>query len=1157
DVVGMPFGDVEQAIRNHINNGLRLKEDMPGGSFNGEGFLKNVMDNVFAQPLRDELLAFFPSTSGSLLYQTNDLNTLTRDQRFAYYRFVGASPQRPRVGGATPYPQGDEIDLRAYFGFNNPSLVSKFEQAMDDLQGDGLSRYLFGNTGIISGLPSDPYAAREIGLVRSKELLDEVRTYSDQSLAEQVNSVGSAGFGQDDKVTRVMRDVRRLMTTVSGTSLRSPVPVLNISDAAYRNRDLFHKPVVGKALDTRSNKDDAQFIRDSFASFVWALAPFATDQPLAHPMTASDAAKDESRFHYGGTPTGVSGVAPGPAQAVQAKSGQDMGASYAVLRALALAVNLHDALDREGPAAGASPDPAQERPTVVRFFPDDDPDISNAWLPPAGALTTSLPQGSIDSDSRPAALPQQYVGLPDQGVTAVGLETQPFLISATIFTAYTDEDITTGGNPPALDLTSTNAQLGTLFLVEIGNPWPVKVATQGYSVALSTAGAAGRISFQVALPSGSLDPGERRVYYVDMGNTNSSMAIDWALVRDEYLKGVASLSAVEVPLNPTMFTNLPAPSSANGFAPFDQFVSEMKSQGFSSAPVLLLDEHNGFPVVVDRLIASSGEFPDSLLQENGGATYTFQNLPAVLSGAGLSARWTGRTAFSVSVRRPAGPPAAGGGFPAYVVERPDNNVVTLNNPIVQPGLESTWAVFVPTGSPQPDPGPAALINGPPHPAPPVNNTDVLPDLPSFQLFVPNGPLFSVGELGQISAFCHLYMHQASINAPRLDLAHDVDFAKPGLAGFGPGKWLTVSEQLGADWHFYYDSASTPNPYLGVLDPTRYTPNGDLANPMGGTRPLPDALAVPLATRVFDAFEALPPIDTLLQGKVNINTASLDTLRLLPLLSPNEDLLGGSLASILPNDGLNGRIANNTDRAATIAAYRDARVDNGMIPASSTKFAGVNTAADSRSANTGLNGLRSREDRSRTFLDIPGLLRSGGPFAGVQSLGELALLAQWDQTRGSSATPDIGAGMEDMLTQAARDVVDNPQAPLDLRRHPQGGFDGVDDPEERLALFRAISNIASTRSDVFGAWIIVRGFDPQKIELLGTDLGPDFGDDCANAPAPAPDTPNAEEMMHLLNCLEDIGGIAYETRWFVLFDRSNVVRPTDRPRVLLKVQMPLD
>jgi hypothetical protein len=175
---------------------------------------------------------------------------------------------------------------------------------------------------------------------------------------------------------------------------------------------------------------------------------------------------------------------------------------------------------------------------------------------------------------------------------------------------------------------------------------------------------------------------------------------------------------------------------------------------------------------------------------------------------------------------------------------------------------------------------------------------------------------------------------------------------------------------------------------------------------------------------------------------------------------------------------------------------------------------------------------------------------------LASTGELAVMGKWDQ---STREPDTAATPDDlgMLLLGANGAASRPvdtALPLDVRGSLAtsdspplaviDSYEATDDAEERLALFRAVSNIVTTRSDVFTAWFVVRGYAPADIESVRTDLGVDEGaisryfngGGADNRPALRP---------------------AFEQRWLGVFDRSNVRTPTDRPRVLLLVELPID
>jgi hypothetical protein len=89
----------------------------------------------------------------------------------------------------------------------------------------------------------------------------------------------------------------------------------------------------------------------------------------------------------------------------------------------------------------------------------------------------------------------------------------------------------------------------------------------------------------------------------------------------------------------------------------------------------------------------------------------------------------------------------------------------------------------------------------------------------------------------------------------------------------------------------------------------------------------------------------------------------------------------------------------------------------------------------------------------------------------------------------------------------------------------------------MALYRAVSNIATARSDVFAAWFVIRGYDPELIERIPVLRA------------------NEDEALNAMDLPENNFAPTHESRYFVVFDRSNVRRPTDRPRVLLQVELP--
>ena len=94
------------------------------------------------------------------------------------------------------------------------------------------------------------------------------------------------------------------------------------------------------------------------------------------------------------------------------------------------------------------------------------------------------------------------------------------------------------------------------------------------------------------------------------------------------------------------------------------------------------------------------------------------------------------------------------------------------------------------------------------------------------------------------------------------------------------------------------------------------------------------------------------------------------------------------------------------------------------------------------------------------------------------------------------------------------------------------LDAVQGIDEHIGLLRQIANVVETRSDVYIVTYVLRGYDPDVIRRV-------------------PITGDIDETLQ--NPL--LAAPAYESRRLVVYDRSNVRRPLDRPNVLLSVELP--
>lgn len=1110
-------------------------------------------------------------------------------------RLFAESSSSAGLGAAfgTTYGIENEIDLRAFWGVNREDTLSELEQRLDAgylprqrEPGDFPAEYdeTTGAQLVQGPLRSADRQRHSRGLVNTGRVENE---YELRPTFEEIRD-----------------DLRRHITTVSGQSYLSPVPVINdaietvgsppqdrlvYSDRAVNLKVAFSDfPAIESPVAVESATPEA--VSRAFEAFTWALAPLATEIPVAAGLSPLDVGGNAAAasFHYGG---GLS--TDNPAFSIANSGGTPVGASYALLRAASLAVNLADAIDRSSLQL-SSTDPTRDGPTIARLYPQALTRDSLTGLAPqtltafeAGGmpvLTTRFSHGDIPTIS----LPQQYVGQSSGGVTLVGLDRQPFLREVACFAAYRDnllEDASVAPVPvnfdDMIDPNDPDEQIGSVIAFELGNPWPEAIDVRDYVLRLAVDDGSSTNSITVTLANVGntvISPGAYSIFYVYSGSVGGPGAADWPAVLGQWqgevtarAAGVTSLVGIDAGGGGVAFENAPGGSVM------------FQTWGVNARPVALVfydsvDDTDDPWVLVDRMSPPAGAnaFPEIL-----SATETISSF--------IGSDGTGRAAVSSSFTRRIRPPTIGtgaptdvriGGFPAYIIERPEegNNVSPAGSGIVR----TYWAVGTGVQG-----GPVDVVNI----ADPSNNLgpgpiaggDVakghLPGMPSIQLFAPNRALETVGDLAMLSAFTHMFVHSAD-DAP-IPGWLPVDAARfpPTTTGVSEnGRWVTIGEQLGGNMHFTYDaqpvnivdvatfSASNANPYLGVLDPTRFTLaalGGDLS-PVGG---LPDSMSVPLAVRVFDCFEAVGSPRrgaTLAQGRINVNTSPLRTLRMIPFMTPEQTIqspetppiFDGSMEGLF--DAMGGAtgyeafLTSDTDRAGLIAWYRDATAQSPFDRASMTLIGGV---------------------RSVGF--------AGAPVGGLVASGELSILSEWSTTPGPNIAPtpidptipagvamhfgELGQQIDPALNIRRNTGVAEPPliasagtGPVPphvvvgagrvdgvLDRYPNAimpvdalisaNLDPIDDAEERTAVYRAMSNIVSTRSDVYTAWFVIRGYDPDRISSIAV---------------PNSD-PDDEELNALMNQLKP----THESRWLAVFDRSNVRLPTDRPKILLLTKLP--
>ncbi len=1122
DIRNIDNAFVRAGLRRHFQIGLGLTEYTVASTDADAA----SMTNFFAIPgagesNRDGLRDFIGWRVGfddNFRHPGNDTIDFptTRAQREAYWRLFAARPENPYIAGGQRYGLKEEIDLRAVFGANFAG-VKGIESSFDGSYTAGFSR--------LPGALATPYPDRfSLGPMRSAEHSNAVSRDDLMNVDLPDGAISNSAYSQSQRIERIQKDVRRSITVASGASARSVVPALGQREVLPGRL----KPLVNEGTWVGTEFQPALSVFDAFEAFTWALAPLATNRPLMGALATNWVTRYEGQyakdpdFHYGG---GASGPAIAWAAEEPALPAATMGPTYALFRAASLAVNLKDAVDDEGDSP---------TPTIARFFPAPEPRLPTvAELAGAEVLTTRLAQGDIDDADNPTGNGAGYVPAtfinPDFGVTFVGLDRQPFISKAVITCLYEYESPTTyfpGNMPDPLPVADNDKIVGrSIVAVELINPWDTAIDLAEYSIVLSDAVKEIDMSLATSSPAAVIDPGSRLV-------------IVWSdFEEDDTLFGT-NLDSLYNKIQGDYVSLLP---DAGFTSPFDDVDRPFASWRSDKTGVLLKRSTDGGDVLVDRLTRTGTEpFPYAYNAANAG-DFTEAIPDDDISNATDFGVYFG---FASILSRPSDS-HVNGGFPAEVLERPDLNLV---EEFVSSDDTSSfgWVDGTrPAGEDQ-----ITLVGAEwtrmEELGQKGTHTGLTTDHP-FSLFVPDSPLIALSELGQLSAFAHTYIH-ASSAAPIVEIS-DVE-----LPAAGSPRWATVSEQLGKPYHLSYDAASAAvdNPYLGVLDPTRFILGaaGDLnTSGMAGTSDtnlanLPDALAVPLATRVYDAFEVLADALTdtrpLVEGRININTAPKRVLAALPLVLPVDyqaGMIPTALSGLMKSTAyarLNAmlqyreRLGEDWDPNATLGNT------NAELSWANTYNSGTESLPE---ALTNLDGLRvsySNAGAAQAAFPSNASHRKG---RGFSSIGELSVLGEWG-INGAPPTSGDNRGFLELADDSAENNMlgaNETRNALDVRRaltFDIPAIEATDDVEERLAIFRAVSNLTSTRSDVYHVWYVARAYSPAAIEAVEVP----------------PTLSSIEERAELLNDLP----IAYEERGFVVLDRSNVRRPTDRPRVLMRV-----
>lgn len=442
-------------------------------------------------------------------------------------------------------------------------------------------------------------------------------------------------------------------------------------------------------------------------------------------------------------------------------------------------------------------------------------------------------------------------------------------------------------------------------------------------------------------------------------------------------------------------------------------------------------------------------------------------------------------------------------------------------------------------------------------------------------------------------------------------------ATTGVGFYGPDEWMTTAEAMAValgidtpvptgpdfpepDQVWLEAWGATPEEHLledGHLALDRFVPflNQTIESPIEFTvgDDILRGSGVPMALGVIDRARAIKPLERVTDpinpsgqamteleltrptfGTININTAPVEVLRLLPGLTPSraqyvKDAVGGLIepewwgANLsypnleLPDLSTTGSgtdvLVENPDVAAAIVAYRD------------RTFGYPNTAAHPNAATAGSENYFDQANETALFFSVNNNALNLGSVAEnylsedpVNNLPASVVNSMDRRTftgiDGLRLTPGFGSLGELLAVQLDPEFETSDMTRWQRLRHlsiQQLGYDGraqgidtgpdgeitilpqvfgnnqvgstVDDYAEKLAMANSVVNMLSVRSDYYAVWFVLQGYKESDVANL------------------RPEDPMIPSL---------------HKRYLMVVDRSNVVEPGDKPKIVLLKEIPL-
>ena len=319
------------------------------------------------------------------------------------------------------------------------------------------------------------------------------------------------------------------------------------------------------------------------------------------------------------------------------------------------------------------------------------------------------------------------------------------------------------------------------------------------------------------------------------------------------------------------------------------------------------------------------------------------------------------------------------------------------------------------------------------------------------------------------------------------------------------------------------------PYRDVNNNGQFDPGTDES--IGAGVPMALNVLSEFNTGGFDRAYAPGSLQQAVAGKVNVNTAPLPVLRVVPGLAPSPDPSTANAPwereVVADSMGTNSYFLYNPysatdtfDIAAAVRSYAD-KSDVLTRPERDGQKRDLIEFAEGSSEIADPAAWKARSDRTKItgIREAPGILSEG-------ELGAVVIRA-----RRSDNTEDRQNSIDRLGRDAAELVWPGLSAQLmkknstdtsDVALVADSQVDGLD---ERLALVNAAINSVSVRSDVFCVWFVMQGYTQSDVNNLLSDADPLIP--------------------------------SVRRRFMMIVDRSNVTAIGVKPRVLLFKELPVE